>query len=106
MISYLYFDRFSEFSLMCLVFHLKRHDQIIVLQSIVTGAITWIKAGLPLKKLKIVLYRDDDKELNHKFAKLKKTHRKFQIKVSLFFFTSRKYLHGNYEVKNWNLLHP
>lgn len=55
-------------------------DEIIVLQSIVTGAISWIQAGLPLKKLKIVLYEDNNKELNSKFAKLKETHLKSQSK--------------------------
>lgn len=55
-------------------------DEITVLQSIVTGAISWIQAGLPLKKLKIVLYEDNNKELNSKFAKLKQTHLKSQRK--------------------------
>lgn len=80
-------------------FHLKHSDEITVLQSIVTGAISWIQAGLPLKKLKIVLYEDNNKELNSKFAKLKQTHLKSQRKVSLF-STSRKYTTKNMHTVN------
>lgn len=102
MISFLYSDRCSEFSMMCLFvffFHLKHSDEITVLQSIVTGAISWIQAGLPLKKLKIVLYEDNNKELNSKFAKLKQTHLKSQRKVSLF-STSRKFTTKNMHTVN------
>lgn len=80
-------------------FHLKHSDEITVLQSTVTGAISWIQAGLPLKKLKIVLYEDNNKELNSKFAKLKQTHLKSQRKVSLF-STSRKFTTKNMNTVN------
>lgn len=58
----------------------QRSDQITVLHSIVSGAISWIQAGLPLKQLKIVIYEDNNEELNRKFAKLKETHLKSQNK--------------------------
>ncbi|XP_061168895.1 uncharacterized protein LOC133178163 [Saccostrea echinata] len=51
-------------------------DKKIVLQATVQGAISWIQAGLPLKKLKIVVFGDQDSDLNKCFSSLKEKHLK------------------------------
>jgi hypothetical protein len=51
----------------------------------VQGAISWIQAGLPLKKLKIVLYEAQNEDLNKCFSSLKGEHIKMQRKEVSFF---------------------
>ncbi|XP_062596636.1 uncharacterized protein LOC134258086, partial [Saccostrea cucullata] len=54
----------------------QRFDKNIVLDAIVQGAISWIQAGLPLKKLKIVVFGGKDDDLNKCFSSLKEKHLK------------------------------
>ncbi|XP_061166247.1 uncharacterized protein LOC133175136 [Saccostrea echinata] len=54
----------------------QRSDRTLVLQATVQGAISWIQAGLPLKKLKIVVFGDQDDDLNKCFSSLKGVHMK------------------------------
>ncbi|KAL5007943.1 hypothetical protein ScPMuIL_013524 [Solemya velum] len=47
------------------------HSKSAVLESMVDGAANWINAGLPLRCMKIVLYEENNREINRLFIKLK-----------------------------------